>query len=242
MEFRCTVEPYYEDPAFQHVLIAAFSSEDEAAFEEEGDDPQAPPKHNGLPYETPLGSARLFRYYDPEFHAENFPRYAWQVMDGKSGDLEAVACAASLYGHRVKYENEDQEWDFSERCSGLLVIDRIEVEPFARGHDIGAMILKEIRQHHAGQLFYCALTAEPYKLERGPERDAMQKRLISWYKKQEGMHFRQLAPRKNPEFLMAAWDGRDIDYSFPDIQDIPALVESWEASQDNTSHTARESE
>ena len=35
---------------------------------------------------------------------------------------------------------------------------------------------------------------------------------------------------------------RDIDYSFPDIQDIPALVESWEASQDNTSHTARESE
>ena len=158
-------------------------------------------------------------------------------MDGQSGDLEAVASLTSLYGSRVNYAGEDQEYDFCDRCSGFLVIDRIQVEPFAQGHNIGAQILKEIRQQHAGQLIYCALTAEPYKFELGPERQAMQKRLISWYKKQEGMHFNQLAPRKNPEFLMAAWDGRDVEYTFPEIEDVHTLVERWKATQTDTSES-----
>lgn len=240
MEFKCTVEPHYEDPAFQHITITALSNEDEACTDEAENDPRSMLKEDGIPYETVLGRAELFRYYEPDFRADDFPNYAWQIMDGQSADLEKIARLATHYGHRVKYQSEDQEYDFYERCSGFLIIDRIKVEPFARGHTIGEMILREIRQHHAGQLIYCALTAEPYDYELGPERDAMQKGLISWYKRQDGMHFRQLAPRKNPEFLMAAWDGRDIDYSFPDIQNTSALIESWKASQHNASQTPRD--
>lgn len=230
MEFRCAVEPHYEDPAFQYIHITALSGEDEEFIPEEDESPQAEPKSNGLPYETVLGSATLFRYFDPEFHADYFPRYAWDVMDGESGDLEVVASLAMKYGRKVKYQNENEEVDFVDRCSGFLVIDRIKVAPFARGHDIGAQILKEIRRQHAGLLMYCALTAEPYDMERGPERDKLQKRLIAWYKKQENMHFKQLAPRKHPQFLMAAWDGRDVGYGYGEIADVPSLVESWKAS------------
>ena len=234
MEFRCTVDPHYKDPAFQHVTITALSNEEEMHFRGDESHSSDRPKESDIPNGTILGSAAFFRYYDPEFHPENFPQYVWEVMDSESGDLEAVASLINLYGHLVKYQNEDQEYDFSERCSGLLVIDRIQVAPFARKHGIGAMILKEIRHHHAGQLFYCALTAEPYDLEVGPERKAMQKRLISWYKRQKDMYFQSLSPRKNPEFLMAVWDGRDMNYAFADIDDISSLAESWKASQANT--------
>lgn len=222
MKFVCTVETHYDDPAFQDLHILALSDEDE-----EGDD-----EEDGLPYETVLGSAKILRYFDPEFTPEDFPDYVWQFMDGESADLEVVAELFSRYGDRVNYVDEMQEIEFCESSAGFLVIDRFEVAPFARGHGIGTEILREIRRQHAGLLMYCALTAEPYQMDRGAERDAIKKRLISWYKSQDDMHLYALAPRKHPQFLVGVWDGRNLDYEFFEIEDRLALARSWKASQE----------
>lgn len=227
MKFTCTVEPHYEDPAFQILDITALSCEEEERHEQLSCNPQSAPENNGLPYETFLGSITAFRYLDPNFLADDFPDYAWEVMDGESGDLEKIAHLMREYGHKTKYKDGYEEYGFAEKCAGFIVIDRLLVAPFARGHGIGGQLLKQARQIHAGQLFYCALTAEPYSMEVGPERASMEKRLISWYKRQANMHLAQLAPRKHPEFLMGPWDGRNLENTFPEIENIAKLVEDW---------------
>lgn len=221
MEFICTIRPLYAYPEFQNITIIAESCLEEEIPTEDDD---------GMPMGTELGKLEAIRYFEPGFHPAETSNFIWSVMDNESADSGTIAASMTRFGDRIKYSDECQESDFYEGAAGFIGINWLTVKPFARGHKIGLCLLEELRRQHAGLLMYCALNAEPYEIDSSSERDAMQKRLIRWYKRQPGMHFQQLAPRKTPEFLMSVWDGRKVEAGFGDIDNPELLFQKWKSS------------
>ncbi len=90
---------------------------------------------------------------------------------------------------------------------GFIGVLKVHVDPTYRGRRIGMLLLRYLRDLHAGMCWYAGLQAAPLEIENGqPGYREARRRLVAYYSSDAEMGFKQAAPRSSPGLMTALWD------------------------------------
>lgn len=202
MRFDLNLQSDHDQPLIQNFSLQAQLDDGDHEF------------YDGLsnqPFENgQLGSITGIRYttgfFDPREENNALAIY----MDERDGDLSNVVQHMEICQSQIeKLFGSDIDNDIMP--IGLIIVNRIEVSPVARGQKLGLIMLQALQRLHIRTPYVVALDAVPIEIdEHDPEFKPLQSRLLRYYTSCSRLGLRHVAPKKVQEFLMGYWSGDNV--------------------------------
>lgn len=202
MRFELNLQSDHDQPLIQNFCLQAQLDDGDHEFY---DGLSNLPLENGQ-----LGTITGIRYTTGFFDPREENDKLTFDLDDRDGDLSNVAQHMQICQSQIhKLFGSDIDNDIMP--IGLIIVNRVEVNPFARGQKLGLTMLQALQRLHIRTPYMVALDAVPIEIDdRDPKFKPLQGRLLRYYTSCSHLGLRRVAPQKAPEFVMGYWSGDNV--------------------------------
>jgi hypothetical protein len=199
MRFHLSIQSDLDEPLIQHFRLTAELDESDFEFFDGLSNLQL---QNGQ-----LGSISGVRYTDGFFDPRETNDTLAIDMDDRDGDLGEIMSHMQICQSQIE-RLFGSVIDNDVMPIGLIILNRVEVNPIARGQKLALVMMEALQRLHIRTPYMVALNAVPIEIEdSNPEFDPLQRRLLRYYTSCPHLGLRQVAPKTAPEFVMGYWSG-----------------------------------